>query len=79
MKEKDGGPAFPRIASERRAANGLRMELDATDGMSLRDYFAVQFMARAQSLSEDEGGWDADNVARCCYDMADAMLKAREQ
>jgi hypothetical protein len=69
---KDGGPAFPcewdYINSNRAVANG----------MTLRDYFAAQFMERAQSLSEyREGGWDFHNAAQCAYAMADAMLEER--
>ena len=44
----------------------------------LRDYFAAQFMSRAQSLSEERNGtWDPANVAHCAYEMADAMMKER--
>jgi hypothetical protein len=72
MSNRNGGPAFPRTPAE---MDGWR---DGALGMTLRDYFAAQFMARAQSLSEDrDGGWDYNNAAICCYDMADAMLKAR--
>jgi hypothetical protein len=65
-----GGPAFPVVAE-----NGLG---HIADGMTLRDYFAAQFMARAQSLCEmADGGWDEGNVAQCAYSMADAMIAAR--
>jgi hypothetical protein len=63
----DGGPAFPW------GEHGTHL-----GGMTLRDYFAAQFMERAQSLSETrDGGWDFVNAAQCCYAMADAMLEAR--
>jgi hypothetical protein len=48
-------------------------------GMSLRDWFAGQVMAEMIRLSTDsDGGWSAENVAYGCYNLADAMLKARE-
>lgn len=68
----DGGPAFPIPFDDRPGS------YEPHPGMTLRDYFAAQFMERAQSLSETrEGGWDFQNAAQCCYAMADAMLKAR--
>lgn len=64
----DGGPAFPC---------GIPAGVPA--GMTLRDYFAAHFMARAQSLCEtNDGGWNEVNAAQCAYAMADAMLAARE-
>ncbi len=54
----------------------LRDSLQA-DGMTLRDYFAAQFMVRAQSLCETNDGWSMENAAQCAYQMADAMLEAR--
>ncbi len=46
--------------------------------MTLRDYFAAQFMARAQSLCETNADWNMETAAQCAYEMADAMLVARE-
>lgn len=67
----DGLPAFPLYCGPG--------DLHNNEGMSLRDYFAAQFMARAQSLCEDrDGGWSAVNAAACAYEMADAMLEARK-
>ena len=41
-------------------------------GMNLRDYFAAKAMA--------EMNWvDKDSCAEDCYQIADAMLKAREK
>lgn len=77
MKQQinDGGQAFP--CEQGHTPDGTWNQT-FEPGMSLRDYFAAQFMARAQSLSEDrDGGWDYDNAARCAFEMADAMLKAR--
>jgi uncharacterized protein YodC (DUF2158 family) len=66
---KDGGPAFP--------VPGLQHDEDF-NGMSLRDYFAAKAM---QGFAADpNAAWTAgaNGMARCAYDWADAMLKARE-
>lgn len=79
MSDKDtGGPAFPCVEN-------MRMD----SGMSLRDYIAVRAMqARLtdyqsmQSLvhSSDVLGKNAlEVVAEMSYNMADAMLKARNK
>lgn len=70
---RDGGPAFPQRDLQPHEA-GVFYE-----GLSLRDYFAAQVMDRMISLSIDhDGGWSVENVAAGCYNLADAMLKARE-
>ena len=67
---KDGGPAFPVDRAER----------GPWRGMTLRDYFAAQFMDRAQILSADhDGGWSFENAAYHAYAMADAMLAERSK
>lgn len=63
-----GGPAFPSGLTE--------MADDTVDslhkGMNLRDYFAAKAMQMLRSdLSAD---WTAERA----YEMADAMLKARD-
>lgn len=76
MSKEDGGPAFPT----ERFDNMARVEPNGYYGMSLRDYFAAQVMGHMISLSTDtEGGWSAENVANGCYNLADAMLKARKE
>lgn len=70
---KDGGPAFPRhygtsFSAERETSNWH-------GGMSLRDYFAAQYLAGRSARGEIESYPEAASAA---YDMADAMLKARE-
>jgi len=45
------------------------------DGMTLRDYFAAEVMPEIYQRVET-GGFE--RVAKLCYEMADAMLKARE-
>jgi hypothetical protein len=44
-------------------------------GMTLRDYFAAKAMPEIYQRVET-GGFE--RVAKLCYEMADAMLKARE-
>ena len=73
---KNGGPAFPNDAA------ALRKE---QEGMTLRDYFAAKalpaayadYCESARKIGFDEG-WKM-GVALDAYDMADAMLKAKEQ
>ena len=43
-------------------------------GMTLRDYFAAKAM---QSLLPNYG-WNDETLAKMSYEVADAMLKARE-
>ena len=69
IKTNTGGPAFPFGS--------------AYAGMTLRDYFAAKAM-QSLSLSYHIGPTGtscrpvADEVANYVYQMADAMLKARE-
>lgn len=60
-----GGPAFPTPRYERGDMYSL--------GMTLRDYFAAKAMQMLRSDISAE--WNAQRA----YEMADAMLKAREQ
>ena len=67
-----GGPAFPIVVGDQ-----------MTQGMTLRDYFATKAM---QAFAMDEAiNKEAETapdwykmIATASYDMADAMLKARE-
>jgi hypothetical protein len=45
-------------------------------GMDLRDYFAARAM---QAELTNYAGSNWDRVAKSAYEVADAMLKAREQ
>jgi len=75
-KPNNGGPAFPAITCD-------------TSGMTLRDYFAGQALAgmpkdiMENCIQEVElygvcEKWSKD-VACCAYEIADAMLRAREE
>ena len=73
-----GGPAFP--------ANHFDMA-ESEHGMTLRDYFAAKAMQAmlsaypCQAIGDIEGGIQADwhDLASDAYEMANAMMKAREQ
>ncbi len=71
-----GGPAFP-VSHDMALVAGLQNAY----GMTLRDYFAAKAMqaiianSDQTSIAFDEvGGW----IGNYSYEVADAMLKARE-
>ena len=57
--------AFPNVTGEK--------------GMDLRDYFAAMAMQGNIAASESGGYIDLNIAARWAYEMADAMMEAREQ
>ena len=61
--DNNGGPAFPIGSTPEEWGNG----------MTLRDYFAAKAM---QNYICDD--YTPDARAKAAYEMADAMLKARE-
>lgn len=69
--KNDGGPAFPIGSTPEEWGNG----------MTLRDYFAAKamqawFTDRAVYLGDKQS---RDKAAKQSYEMADAMLKARQE
>ena len=65
INKNTGGPAFPRT------------QWPNETGMTLRDYFAAK--ALQGMLAENGGGPMRNNtLAEFSYEIADAMLKARE-
>lgn len=71
-----GGAAFPALA--RWSDDELRY---LGEGMSLRDYFAAKAMQGVLAACGSSKGvvtYDTNMVAGSAYEMADAMLKARE-
>jgi hypothetical protein len=70
----DGGPAFPRPATK--DASGLIIR-ESQKGMTLRDYFAGQALS-SRAVMLKNGVMYASDVATECYDLADAMLAAKE-
>lgn len=71
----DGGPAFPCSNDARKQYNWIKQ------GMTLRDYFAAKTM---QGIFSHTGGYNPEwaengiDIAEVCYEMADAMLRARK-
>lgn len=63
----DGGPAFPRDHAHH-----------GHNGMSLRDYFAAKVLPTIYDDSLGGPDW-RDVIANEAYQLADAMLNAREQ
>jgi hypothetical protein len=49
-----------------------------TAGMTLRDYFAAKAMQGMFEYWDENPNLEFEHIASCSYDMADAMLKARE-
>jgi hypothetical protein len=77
IDRKDGGPAFPLPVEDQQCRS--RFE-SSYGGMSLRDYFAAKAM---QGLLAAQIHGFNDRPAKgpfasMAYEMADAMLKARE-
>jgi len=79
----DNSPAFPTSNWTQMApySNGYN------EGMTLRDYFAAKAMQAfisaypCQAIDGEDGGipTDAESISGDAYEMADAMLKAREK
>lgn len=73
----NGGPAFPRPASED-TSRGSQKDGDTTEdaqpGMSLRDWFAGKALASLAPHSIT-----AVETAEDCYRLADAMLAERKK
>jgi len=65
--------AFPTLADNGHSAT--------QDGMDLRDWFAGLAMQvfLAEKKSDGELLWDMSDAAEISYEMADSMMKAREQ
>ena len=64
-----GGPAFP-------TTKPLEHWGDPNQGMTLRDYFAAKALQGLMATTLTTS--DTALIARDCYAMADAMLKARQ-
>ncbi len=79
MEKENGGPAFP-VAFQHEHSDGLTHTQEWA-GMTLRDYFAGQAIIGIMS----DPGMRPDTVsefnhmAMRMYQVADAMLKAREK
>jgi hypothetical protein len=81
MKTTDGGPAFPRSASDARNVFGEMSGNSTYPGMTLRDWFAGQAIMGLMCRETFESGSSevfSDN-ALAAYNVADAMLEIREK
>ena len=70
----DGGPAFP-VFPETGGGHA-----SAFQGMTLRDYFAakaMQGLITSRHTDYENGWYNEERLANSAYNMADAMLKAR--
>lgn len=78
--QPDNPPAFP-VASTNFTADGSFYSARSTPGMTLRDWFAGQALAglcAAHANPAAIGFPDNVETATKAYDLADAMLRARE-
>ena len=71
----DGEPAFPVPVGEREFWD--REENGSPNGITIRDYFAGQFIQGGDPQEFDIGS--RREVAKYAYMMADAMLAARKE
>jgi hypothetical protein len=76
INEQTGGPAFPCEIIVAGTHSGLHKT--PWQGMTLRDYFAAKAMQGMYTAHKFPSGIIID-TAKEAYEMADAMLKAREQ
>jgi hypothetical protein len=74
-------PAFPHVADILQiAGNSAVVKTLTQNGMTLRDYFAAKAMqAVISNLGEAFSPEEFNELSEVFYQMADAMLKAREQ
>ncbi len=86
-KRNDGGLAFPlTIKTPGGSFNPVRnrvvpdgeVDVHIFTGMTLRDYFAAKALEGFCASPHTTIEWLRDHCATSCYQMADAMLKARE-
>jgi len=71
MSNKTGGPAFPELGNV-----GCNSDWQSESGMTLRDYFAAKAMQ--SRLSNPQWIASDERTALDAYQVADAMLRARE-
>ena len=72
----DGGPAFPCVYYSE-PIGSIGPQLTIKGGLSIRDYFAAAAL-NVQAHQFVDPYKDRELLAQDCYDIADAMLKARE-
>lgn len=70
-----GGPAFPMPGMSGLPNDGF---IYGQDGMTLRDYFAAKALQAILAHPDSDADKPTMVFADAAYEMADAMLKARE-
>ncbi|WP_210487355.1 hypothetical protein [Pantoea ananatis] len=75
MSEANGGPAFPYSGVHK--GEKINHIIDS-HGMTLRDYFAAKAMGGICAHA-DNWGLSPMRIAEMSYEMADKMLRARDQ
>lgn len=76
----NGGPAFPKTGYFKPELEAV-FDSENQDGMTLRDYFAakaMQGMVSTVKFLKEAEGLNPDPLAVAAYEIADAMLEARE-
>lgn len=80
-KTNDGGPAFPgqeSVYEQSDKAGVLEQHFIQYPGMTLRDYFAGQALAAMDCDPRPDFQMLVEIKTKWAYQLADAMLKARE-
>lgn len=79
-QNKNCGAAFPTLTYDQGAAmNGIGVSVTDHPGMTLRDYFAAKALPEVLAQKDVHGHTrEWGNAAWISYQIADAMLKARE-
>jgi hypothetical protein len=82
MGMNTGGPAFPHVADlvQHSPNGGITTKPITSNGMTLRDYFAAKAMQGLIASANHKGLYaPPDNeLASAAFQLADAMLKARQ-
>jgi|APGre2960657404_1045060.scaffolds.fasta_scaffold144499_2 hypothetical protein len=76
MSNDNGGSAFPEVITEYKC-NDQFQDIHSVGGMTLRDYFAAKAMV--VKFGKECTSIDLERMAECCYQLADAMLRARSK
>jgi hypothetical protein len=72
---KNGGPAFPLADS---GFDMIGTSHEAVNGATMRDYFAAKALVGLVAANNYVGQEYAETLAKDAYELADAMLHARE-
>lgn len=78
----DGGPAFPQFSPQEVGleSDGLpKLEYAYSEGMTLRDYFAIKALQGMLAAIPDKTDVDPLYMSAAAYVWADKMLKVRSK